>query len=231
VARTISPMRILVVEDEDSIADFVRRGLESEGYSVTWTSDGLEGEALALGGGFDLVLLDLMLPGRSGIDVLSSVRKAFPALPVILLTARGDVDDRVRGLDAGATDYVPKPFSFEELAARVRAHLRTSEQEAVTRLEAGDLVINLLPRHVERAGRPISLSATEFDLLALLARHVGEVVSREQILAAVWGYDFDPGTNVVGVYVSYLRKKLALPGHPAPIETVRSVGYRLRGDG
>lgn len=224
-------MRILVVEDEDSISDFLRRGLESEGYSVTCASDGLEGEAYALGGGFDLVLLDLMLPGRSGIDVLSSVRQAFPALPVILLTARGDVDDRVRGLDAGATDYVAKPFSFEELAARVRAHLRTSEQEAVTRLEVGDLVIDLLRRDVERAGHSISLSATEFDLLALLARHAGEVVSRRQILAAVWGYDFDPGTNVVGVYVSYLRKKLGLPGRPAPIETVRSVGYRLRADG
>lgn len=224
-------MRILVVEDEDSIADFVRRGLESEGYSVTCASDGLEGEAHALGGGFDLVLLDLMLPGRSGLDVLASVRRAFPTLPVILLTARGDLDDRVRGLDAGATDYIAKPFSFEELAARVRAHLRTFEQEAVTRLEAGDLAINLLHRQVERAGRTISLSATEFDLLALLARHVGEVLSREQILTAVWGYEFDPGTNVVGVYVSYLRKKLALPGRPAPIETVRSVGYRLRADG
>jgi len=224
-------MRILVVEDEDSIADFVRRGLESDGHEVTCAFDGLEGEARALGGGFDLVVLDLMLPGRSGLEVLASVRGTLPTLPVILLTARGDVEDRVRGLDAGATDYIAKPFAFEELAARVRAHLRNSDHGAVTRLEAGDLLVNLLRRQVERGGTEITLSATEFDLLALLARRPGEVVSREQILTGVWGYDFDPGTNVVGVYISYLRKKLALPGRPAPIETVRSVGYRLRADG
>ncbi len=224
------PVKILIVEDEDSIADFVCRGLESEGHEVARVADGLEGEARALSGEYDLVLLDLMLPGRDGLEVLGAIRQAFPALPVILLTARGRVEERVKGLDSGATDYIAKPFAFEELAARVRAHLRSSDHDSITRIEVGDLVINPLRREVERAGNPISVTATEFDVLALLARRRDEVVSRKQILAAVWGYDFDPHTNVVGVYISYLRKKLALPGRPAPIETVRSVGYRLRVD-
>jgi two-component system, OmpR family, response regulator len=221
-------MRILVVEDEAGIADFLCRGLESDGYAVTRAADGEEGEAKALSGEFDLVLLDLMLPGLDGLELLASVRRSYPALPVILLTARGQVEDRVRGLDSGATDYVTKPFSFEELAARVRAHLRQSDQDRPTRLEVGDISIDLLRREVSRDGVDIRLSATEFDLLAFLARHCGRVLPRQQILSAVWGYDFDPGTNLLGVYVGYLRRKLALPGRPAPIETIRSVGYRLK---
>lgn len=224
-------MRILVVEDEDSIADFLRRGLEGEGHSVTCASDGREGEARALGGDHDLILLDVMLPDRSGLKVLESVRRTFPALPVILLTARGEVDDRVRGLDAGATDYITKPFSFDELAARVRAHLRLPDPQRITRLEVGDLTIDLLRRSVERDGESIRLSATEFDLLAFFARHPGQVLSRETLLSAVWGYEHDPRTNTLGVYVSYLRKKLAVEGRPSPIDTVRSIGYRLRADG
>jgi DNA-binding response OmpR family regulator len=221
-------MRILVVEDEAAISDFLRRGLESEGYEVTAAADGIEGTSRALAERFDLVLLDLMLPGRDGLEVLAAIRREQPGLPVILLTARDAVPDRVEGLDAGATDYVTKPFSFDELAARVRAHLRQAEQGRPTLIEAGEIEVDLLRRRVRRAGQEIPLAATEFDLLALLARHADQVVPRERILSAVWGYEHDPKTNILGVYVSYLRRKLALPGSPAPIETVRSVGYRLR---
>jgi DNA-binding response OmpR family regulator len=221
-------MRILIVEDEPGISDFLRRGLEAEGYEAECAADGVDGEAKALTGRFDLVLLDLMLPGRDGLDVLASIRRVLPDLPVILLTARGRVSERVEGLDAGATDYMTKPFSFDELAARVRAHLRQSERGRPTRLEAGDIEIDLLRRRVRRGGTAISLSATEFELLVFLARHAGQAVPRERILASVWGYEHDPGTNVLGVYVGYLRRKLAVGGRPAPIETVRSVGYRLR---
>ncbi len=224
-------MKILVIEDEDSISDFLRKGLEAEGYSVVCAAGGKEGETRALSGDFDLVLLDLMLPDRGGLEVLTSIRAAFPALPVIMLTARGAVDDRVRGLDAGASDYVPKPFSFDELAARVRAQLRLPEGNRDTRLEVGALRIDLVKRTVARGGRPVRLSTTEFDLLTFLARHPGQVLTREKLLSAVWGYDFDPGTNTLGVYVSYLRKKLAQPEREQPIETVRSVGYRLNPDG
>jgi DNA-binding response OmpR family regulator len=221
-------MRILVVEDERAIADFVARGLESEGYAVSCVHDGEEGEALALTGRFDLLVLDLMLPGRTGMEILGSFRAVDTETPVILLTARAEVSDRVAGLDGGATDYVTKPFAFEELAARVRAHLRRPDQENATELKVGGLELNLLKRSVSRRGREIRLSAREFDLLAFLMRHPGQVLSREQLLNGVWGYDYDPGTNVVGVYVAYLRRKLAIEGLEDPIETLRSVGYRLR---
>jgi len=224
-------MKILVVEDEEGIADFVRRGLEGEGYEVTCAFDGIEGEAQALGGDFNLVVLDQMLPGRDGLAVLQRIRETLPGLPVILLTARGEVADRVAGLDAGAVDYMAKPFAFDELAARVRAHLRKPEPARPTHLEAGDIAIDLIRRRVTRRGAEASLSAREFDLLAFLVRHADRVVSREEILSAVWGYEHDPRTNVVGVYVGYLRRKLALPSRPAPIETVRGAGYRLRASG
>src|SRR4051812_16874665 len=220
-------MRLLVVEDELPIADFVRRGLEAEGYAVEHASDGVEGERLALAGDPDLVILDVMLPGRDGLSVLEGIRRAKPALPVILLTARGAVEDRVAGLDTGANDYMTKPFSFEELTARVRAHLRAPLQGESTVLEAAGVRLDLLSRRVRRDGSAMELTAREFELLAYFMRHPNQVLSREQILNAVWGYDFDPGTNVVEVYVGYLRRKLALPGGPAPIETVRSVGYRF----
>ncbi len=220
-------MRILVIEDEAAIADFLKRGLEAEGYSVQVVGDGEQGERLALDEPVDLILLDRMLPGRDGLEVLDRVRRAKPALPVIVLTARGDVDDRVEGLDRGATDYMPKPFAFDELLARVRAHLRRPDQAEATRLEVGEISLDLLSREVLRGDTSIHLSGTEFDLLLYLMRHPGQVLSREQILAAVWGYDHDPGTNVVQVYVGYLRRRLEVTGDPAPIETVRSVGYRL----
>jgi DNA-binding response OmpR family regulator len=221
-------VEILVVEDEAAIADFVARGLESEGYEVLTATDGLEGERLALDEGVDMVILDRMLPGRDGLEVLAALRRAKPALPVILLTAKGEVADRVEGLDAGATDYLTKPFSFEELAARVRAHLRRPQSEpAVATLEAADMRLDLVSRRVERDGRSVRLPEREVQLLAYLMRRPGQVCTHSELLSSVWGYDHDPGTNVVHVYIGYLRRRLALPDSPAPIETVRSVGYRL----
>ena len=221
-------MKILIVEDEEAIADFLLRGLEAEGYAVSAAADGIEGERLALSGGFELVILDCMLPGRDGLEVLTAIRREKPSLPVILLTARGEVADRVEGLDAGATDYVAKPFSFEELLARIRTHLRLASAESTTVLEAVGIRLDLLSRQAERDGISVRLPEREAELLAYLIRHRGRVCSQEEILGAVWGYDHDPGTNVVQVYVGYLRRKLDRPGSPAPIETVRSVGYRLR---
>ena len=221
-------MKILVVEDETAIADFVQRGLEAEGYAVDCAADGLEGERQAIEGNADLVVLDLMLPGRDGMSVLGSIRETKPTLPVIVLTARDTVEDKVAGLDSGATDYVTKPFSFDELTARIRAHLRDpGAAREPTKLDAAGIHVDLLSREVTLGEEAVHLSAREFDLLVYFMRHVGEVLSREQILSAVWGYDFDPGTNVVEVYVGYLRRKLAASGGPARIETLRSVGYRL----
>jgi two-component system copper resistance phosphate regulon response regulator CusR len=221
-------MKILVVEDETAIADFVQRGLEAEGYAVACAGDGLEGEKHALEENVDLVVLDLMLPGRDGISVLGNIRESKPTLPVIVLTARDTVEDKVAGLDSGATDYVTKPFSFDELTARIRAHLRDpGQQREATVIDAAGIHVDLLSREVSIGEEAVHLSAREFDLLVHFMRHVGEVLSREQILSAVWGYDFDPGTNVVEVYVGYLRRKLAADGGPARIETLRSVGYRL----
>jgi DNA-binding response OmpR family regulator len=220
-------MRILVVEDEPAIADFLRRGLQAEGYAVDCARDGVDGERRALSGDVDLVILDVMLPERDGMAVLRKIRSRDAALPVIMLTARGEVEEKVSALDSGANDYVTKPFSFDELSARVRAHLRSPEQGRATELSVGDIRLDFLTRRVERDGLPITLSAREFELLAYFMRHPGQVLSKQQILSAVWGYDFDPGTNVVEVYVGYLRRKLAVDGKSTPIETLRSVGYRL----
>lgn len=221
-------MRVLVIEDEPAILDFVVRGLAAEGFDVQQAQDGPDGERLALRDGVDLVVLDLMLPGRPGLEVLATVRRDRPALPVIVLTARGQLEDRVGGLDAGATDYLVKPFAFAELAARVRAHLRSAEQQDPTILRAGDIELDLVSRRVVRAGVPVSLTGKELDLLAHLLRHPDEVLTREQLLRDVWGLNFDPGTNIVEVYIGYVRRKLRRPDRPDPIVTVRSVGYRLR---
>jgi DNA-binding response OmpR family regulator len=220
-------MRILVVEDEPDIADFVRRSLEAAGYAVTCAADGDSGAREALHGDHALILLDLMLPGRSGLELLDELRAHDTETPVIVLTARADVDDRVAGLDRGANDYMVKPFSIDELLARVRAQLRRPDQRAGDVLEAGDLRLHLTTRRVERAGVEVNLTAREFELLAYLMRHPGQVLSRTQILNAVWGYDHDPGTNVLDVYMSYLRAKLRDGDGDAPIETVRNAGYRL----
>lgn len=226
--RSIARMEILVVEDEAGIADFLKRGLEAEGFAVTTVVDGGEGERLALSGSFDLVVLDRMLPERDGIEVLAAIRRAKPFLPVILLTAKTELADRVEGLDLGAADYVTKPFAFDELLARIRARLRESGGASGTDVEAAGIRLDLLTREATRGNRTIRLPGRESELLAYLMRNTERVCRREEILSAVWGYDHDPGTNIVQVYVGYLRRKLSLPGSPAPIETVRSVGYRLR---
>jgi DNA-binding response OmpR family regulator len=224
-----TPTRVLLVEDEPGIVDFVRRGLEAEGFAVEAAVDGIEGERLALSGSFDAIVLDLMLPGRGGLEILGSLRRAKPTLPVIVLTARGEIEDRVAGLDAGAVDYLVKPFSLAELVARVRAQLRVVADASASTLRAADIEVNLLTRKVSRDGSTVALSTTEFELLVYLMRHYGQVLTREQILSSVWGYEHDPATNVVDVYIGYLRRKLGRPQHPAPIFTVRSVGYRLGG--
>lgn len=222
-------MRILVVEDEPAIADFVVRGLRSEGYAVDAANDLETGLSLARREDFDLLVVDRMLPGGDGLEIVRGARARGSDVPVIVLSARSQITDRVAGLDSGATDYVTKPFSFDELAARVRAHLRAPTQKEPTRLRVGDLTLDLMTRRVERDGEEVHLSTTELDLLAYFMRHPGQVLSREQILGAVWGYDHDPGTNVVGVYVAYLRRKLDREDRPSILETVRGAGYRLLG--
>jgi DNA-binding response OmpR family regulator len=224
-------MRILVVEDEPALAGFLARALRAEGYTVRMAQDGLGGERIALAEQVDLVVLDEMLPEKSGFDVLRDVRVSKPDLPIIMLTARATVEDRVNGLDLGADDYVTKPFSLNEVLARVRANLRKPGQASSAQLEAGELSLDLRTRRVERAGRAVELSAREFDLLAYFMRHTGQVLSRAQILDAVWGHDFDPETKVVETYVSSVRRKLADNGRPVPIETIRHAGYRLVASG
>jgi DNA-binding response OmpR family regulator len=219
--------RILVVEDEPGIVDFVRRGLDAQGFVVQTAMDGEEGQRLALHESFDVIVLDLMLPGRSGLEILASLRQANQLVPVIVLTARGGVEDRVGGLEAGAVDYLVKPFSLAELGARVRTQLRLASQAQSPILRGSDIEVSLLTQRVRRAGQEIRLSSTEYELLVYLLRHRGQVLSREQILGAVWGYEHDPATNVVDVYIGYLRRKLQRADSPAPISTVRSVGYRL----
>ena len=222
-------MRILVVEDEKSLADFISRALTAAGHSVRVAHDGPAGQRIALADDVALVVLDVMLPGKSGLDVLRAIRAEKPALPVILLTARGSIDDKVEGLDLGADDYMTKPFSFDELLARVRAQLRDPGQRSSSELVVGDVTLDLRTRRVTRGEREVELSAREFDLLAYLMRHPDQVLSRPQILDAIWGVEFDPDTKVVEVYVSSVRRKLAGDDGPAPIETVRNVGYRMVG--
>jgi DNA-binding response OmpR family regulator len=218
---------VLVIEDEPGIVDFLERGLRAHGFAVDTALDGDTGLEKAMRDGVDLVVLDIMLPGRSGLDVLTQLHERKPALPVIVLTALGEIEHRVTGLDAGAVDYLTKPFSLSELAARIRAQLRVAAQTPRTLLRAGDLEVNLLTREVRQNGELVRLSTTEFELLVYLMSNPGHVLSREQILRAVWGYEYDPGTNVVDVYIGYLRRKLKRGDRGTPIVTVRSVGYRF----
>lgn len=221
--------RVLVIEDEPGIVDFLQRGLEAEGFAVAGALEGGEGERLALSGDFDVVVLDLLLPGRGGLEVLAAIRRARPRLPVIVLTARGELEDRVAGLDAGAADYIVKPVSIVELAARVRAQLRAVAEPSTT-LQGAGIEVELLTRTVSRDSRRVPLSSTEFDLLVYMLRNQGEVLSREQLLRAVWGRGHGRESNVVDVYIGYVRRKLAAPGGASPIATVRSVGYRFGED-
>jgi DNA-binding response OmpR family regulator len=186
------PWVILVIEDEPGIVDFLERGLRAHGFEVRSALDGVSGTDRALSEDVDLVVLDMMLPGRGGLEVLGELREARPGLPVIVLTALGEVEDRVLGLDAGGVDYLTKPFSLTELAARIRAQLRVAAQTPRTTLTGAEIDINLLSREVRRGGEPVRLSTTEFELLVYLMRNRGRVLSREQILRAVWGYDHDP---------------------------------------
>lgn len=219
-------MRILVIEDEARIQAFVRRGLEAEGYGVVTAGDGRDGLSLALSGEWDLVVLDLLLPGLSGLRVLQELHHEHPQLPVVILSARGDLRTKLKGFELGATDYVAKPFSLEELLARIRVQLRHTvpidEDDHV--LRASGIVLDLARRQARVGDVVTDLSDREFRLLHHLLVHVGEVISRERLLAEVWGYAFDPGSNVVDVCVRRLRRKL---GSDAPIETVRNAGYRL----
>jgi two-component system, OmpR family, response regulator len=218
-------MRILVIEDEVRIQSFLARGLEAEGYTVVASGDGREGLELATGARWDLVVLDLLLPGLNGLQVLRELQRVKPELPVVILSARGDVQTKLRGFELGATDYVAKPFSLDELLARIRVRLRgTSAFGDEHVLRGGNVVLDVARRQVGVGARTVDLSDREFRLLHHLLVHVGEVVSRERLLAEVWGYDFDPGSNVVEVCVRRLRQKLG-PG--AAIETVRNAGYRL----
>lgn len=226
---TVKPAmtEIVMIEDEPGIGDFVKRGLGAHGFHVSCALDGDTGLERALGAGVALVLLDLMLPGRSGLEVLSELVDRRPGLPVIVLTARGQLEDRVEGLNAGAADYLVKPFMLAELEARIRAQLRSARQAPVTEIRAAGLEINLLTRQVLSGSRSVRLSNTEFELLLFLMRNPGRTLSRERILRVVWGYAHDPGTNIVDVYIGYLRRKLGTDERPAPIKTVRSLGYRL----
>ncbi len=216
-----------MVEDEPGIADLLRRALSEDGHAVDLAADGSEGEALALSGDHDLVILDRRLPGRDGIEVLASLQRALPETPVIMLTALGEPEHVIEGLDSGAVDYITKPFDLEELLARVRAQLRRPTARSTSKLIAGDIELDPTTRRVFRAGEPVQLTTREFQLLAYLMRRPNEVLSRDQILKAVWGYDHDPGTNVLAVYIAYLRRKLTVDEVPPPIETVRAAGFRL----
>lgn len=217
--------RILVAEDEARIASFIDKGLRASGYTVTVVGDGPAAYDEAIGGTHDLLVLDIGLPLLDGFAVLNKLRRAGSALPVIILTARTGVHDTVAGLESGADDYMPKPFRFEELLARIRLRLRSearAPEPAVVRY--GDLVLDPATRRVLAGGRQVDLSAREYSLLDTLIRHPGQVLSREQLLSQVWGFDFDPGSNVVDVYIRYLRRKVGVER----IETVRGAGYRLR---
>ncbi len=221
-------MRILVVEDEDSIASFVVKGLSAEGHTVERADTAAEGAALGMTYDFDLVLLDLMLPDGSGMDVLRRIRTEKPELPIIVVSALGEIDDKVNLLDAGADDYLVKPFAFAELAARVRAAGRQGAASSHT-LCVGDLMLDTRTR-VAKRGDDIAadLPSREFALLEYLMRHAGHILTRQQLLDAVWGIGFDAGSNVVDVYVSYLRRKLDRTSEASVIETVRGAGYRVR---
>jgi two-component system copper resistance phosphate regulon response regulator CusR len=219
--------RILIAEDEERIASFLEKGLRANGFTTAVAADGHEAVAMARSGDFDLLILDLGLPGRDGSDVLRELREWDRRTPVLILTARDSLTDKVAGLEAGADDYVTKPFRFEELLARVRVRLRDERAPEPTMLRAGSAALDLRTRRLLVDGASIELTAREFALAEMFFRHPGHVLSREQLLSNVWGYDYDPGSNVVDVYVGYLRKKIG----EERIATVRGIGYQLQVSG
>jgi two-component system, OmpR family, response regulator QseB len=217
-------VKLLVVEDEERVASFLEKGLRAHGYTVEWVQKGQDALRRLMHPGISLVILDLGLPDLDGLDVLEGLRQRGSAVPVLVLSARGRVDDRVTGLNLGADDYLGKPFAFEELLARVRANLRPRPTGPPSVLQAGVISINPLRREVTVDGRPVSLSAREFSLLKAFADHPGQVLSRQELLSMAWNIDFDPQTNLVDVYVGYLRRKLG----ESTITTIRGAGYCLQ---
>ncbi|BBZ04985.1 DNA-binding response regulator [Mycolicibacterium chitae] len=215
--------RILIAEDEPRISSFIRKGLTANGFTVTEVTDGVSAYDYARTGDFDLMVLDIGLPRMDGFEVLRRLRAENNQLPVVMLTARTSVADTVAGLEGGADDYMPKPFRFEELLARIRLRLTTERGGELTVLSYGGLSLDLRTRRAEVDGRTVDLSAREFALAETFLRHPGQVLSREQLLSQVWGYDYDPGSNVVDVYVRYLRRKLGAER----FVTLRGMGYRL----
>jgi DNA-binding response OmpR family regulator len=222
-------MRVLVIEDDQRLARALRRVLEEERYVVDEAHDGIEGEDLATEAGYDFIVLDVMLPGRDGISVCRNLRRDKVATPILMLTARDTVQDRVAGLDAGADDYLVKPFASMELLARLRSlNRRRTEHLAVQKLEVGGLVMDLVRHQVTRDGREIDLTAREFALLEYFLRHQGQALTRTQILSAVWRYDTEVVSNVVDIYVHYLREKIEQDSDQPLIRTIRGIGYSLR---
>jgi DNA-binding response OmpR family regulator len=220
-------MQVLIVEDDPAIARFLERGLAAHGHRSILADNGQDGVLMATEESVDFVLLDIMLPGMDGQEVLRRIRARRPGLPVLMLTARDEVRDKVSALDGGADDYLTKPFDLEELSARMRALVRRADQPEGSRIEVGDLKMDLRSHRVWRGEKSVELSSREFALLEYFVRHPGQVLSRQQILSAVWDYAFDPGSNVVDVYVSYLRNKLDRQSEPSLISTVRGTGYRF----
>ena len=220
-------MRILVAEDDAPLADFLRLELQKEQFDVQAVADGIEAQELASYQHFDLVILDLGLPGATGLDVLRGIRSKMPDVPVLIITGAAKVEERIRGLDAGADDYVSKPFVFAELSARIRALLRRGGRSARAVLQIADLEIERVTHAVQRGGHEIALSPKEYALLELLMRNAGRPVSRAAILAQVWKFDLDTMTNVVDVYINYLRRKVDQGYDRALIQTIRGVGYQL----
>ncbi|MCC6314693.1 MAG: response regulator transcription factor [Thermomicrobiales bacterium] len=221
-------MRILLVDDDPKLSSIVQRVLAQERIETDLADDGEAGLDLALSGAYDAILLDRLLPKRDGVSVVRALRDEGVDTPVLMLTALGDLDERVHGLDAGADDYLPKPFAFAELLARLRALARRSERPIAPEVvDVGDVRIDLARRTVERAGAPVDLSPKEWSLLELLARHRGQILSRDQMLERVWGFDADPQGNVVDLYIHYLRRKLDRADGPSVIRTVRGAGYAL----
>jgi len=222
-------MRILVVEDEKKIADFVKRGLKEEGYAVDVAYDGENGLFLAKTNQYDLILLDLMLPKMDGLEVCRQLKKEACPAPIIMVTAKDTVEDKVTGLDSGADDYLTKPFAFEELLARMRAVLRKKESKAANLLKVDDLSLDLLSHKVSRGEKEVSLTAKEYALLEYLMRNAGSIVTRTMISEHVWDIDFDTFTNVIDVYINYLRNKIDSPHEKKLIRTIRGRGYTLKG--
>jgi two-component system OmpR family response regulator len=221
-------MHILVAEDERKIARFVRQALVEQGFTVDLVHDGDQAYEMVSTQPYDVIVLDIMLPGRDGLSILRNLRERHSTVPVVLLTARSELNERLEGLNLGADDYVTKPFFIEELIARIHAVHRRSTGETLSVLQVGDLSLNLLTREVKVGERSVELTAREFSLLEFLMRSPGRVVTRTQILEHVWSYDFDPSTNLVDVYIQRLRKKLSPEGEPQYIETVRGVGYAIK---